>query len=50
MREAYDIIVANAPDPKSLVMMMEMIPPRPMEVDECFEKTMAFVRSLPEVE
>ncbi len=50
LREAYDIIVANAPDPKSLVMMMEMIPPRPMEVDECFEKTMAFVRSLPEVE
>jgi len=49
LREAYDILLAEAPDPSALVMLIEMIPPRPMSPEECWEKTHAFVRSLPEV-
>jgi sugar phosphate isomerase/epimerase len=49
LREAYDILLAEAPDPAALVMMIEMIPPRPMGPEECLAKTLAFVRSLPEV-
>ncbi|MBM3475121.1 MAG: TIM barrel protein [Armatimonadetes bacterium] len=49
LREAYDILVENAPNPAALVMMIEMVPPRPMGPEECLAKTLAFVRSLPEV-
>lgn len=49
LAEAYEILAQNAPNPGGLVMMLEMIPPRPMGPVECFEKTMAFIRSLPEV-
>jgi len=49
LREAYDILVESAPSPAALVMMIEMIPPRPMGPDGCLAKTLAFVRSLPQV-
>ncbi len=49
LREAYDILLSNAPNPAALVMMMEMVAPRPMPPEESFEKSLAFIRSLPEV-
>lgn len=49
LREAYEILTTHAPNPSDLVMMIEMIPPRPMSPLECWEKSSAFVRSLPEV-
>lgn len=49
LAEAYKILAENAPDPANLVMLLEMIPPRPMGAVECFQRTMAFVHSLPEV-
>jgi sugar phosphate isomerase/epimerase len=49
LREAFDVLTALAPGPGNLVMLIEMIPPRPMGPEACLEKTLAFVRSLPEV-
>jgi sugar phosphate isomerase/epimerase len=49
LAEAYRILVEHAPDPARLVMLMEMIPPRPMEPRTCLDRSLAFVRSLPEV-
>ena len=48
LAEAHRILLDNAPDPDRCVMLMEMIPPRPMDPVECLEKSLAFVRSLPE--
>jgi len=49
LREAYDILLAEAPNPASLVMMIEMVAPQPMLPGECLQKSLAFIRSLPEV-
>jgi sugar phosphate isomerase/epimerase len=49
LREAYDTLLAQAPNPASLVMMIEMVAPQPMPPEECLDKSLAFVRSLPEV-
>ena len=49
LAEAYHILVEHAPEPESLVMLMEMIPARPDGPQECLEKSLAFIRSLPEV-
>jgi len=48
LAQAHRILLDNAPDPDRCVMLMEMIPPRPMDPVECLEKSLAFVRSLPE--
>lgn len=48
LAEAYQVLLDNAPDPEGLVMLMEMIPPRPMEPLECLDRSLAFVRGLPE--
>jgi len=50
LRECYDQLVRLAPNPRRLVMEMEMFPPREMNKTEALEKSLAFVRSLPEVE
>jgi len=50
LRECYDQLVRLAPNPRRLVMEMEMFPPREMDKTEALEKSLAFVRSLPEVE
>ena len=49
LAEAHAILAEHAPQPDRLVMLMEMIPPRPMDPMECFQKSLAFVRSLEEV-
>jgi len=49
LRECYDQLVKLAPDPKRLVMEIEMFPPSEMDKTEALEKSLAFVRSLPEV-
>ena len=49
LAESYRILIGNAPDPENLVMLMEMIPPRPMDPLECLAKSLAFIRGLPEV-
>jgi sugar phosphate isomerase/epimerase len=49
LREAYDILLASAPDPAALVMMIEMVAPQPGDAQECLRKSLDFIRSLPEV-
>ena len=49
LAEAYDILLEHAPEPESLVMLMEMIPARPDTPEECLGKSLRFIRSLPEV-
>jgi len=48
LRECWDILLARAPDPKSLAMEIEMIRPEGMDTVECLQQTLAFCRSLPE--
>jgi len=48
LREAYDILLQHAPDPKSLVMAIELVPPDGMDPVEALRRSLAFVRSLPE--
>lgn len=48
LSEAYEILCEHAPDPDGLVMLIEMIPPRPMDPVTCLARSLAFVRSLPE--
>ena len=48
LRECYDLLLRKAPDPETLVMQMEMISPRDMNPLDAMEKSIAFIRSLPE--
>ena len=48
LRECYDLLLRKAPDPKNLVMQMEMICPKGMPPLEAMEKSIAFIHSLPE--
>jgi len=48
LRECWDILLAKAPDPRSLAMEIEMIRPEGMDTAECLRKTLAFCHSLPE--
>lgn len=50
LRECYDQLVRLAPNPGRLVMEIEMFPPSEMNKTEALEKSLTFVRSLPEVE
>jgi len=47
LREAYQILLAAAPDPESLVMEVEMVPPPGMDPFEALRRSLEFVRSLP---
>ncbi|MEK7767528.1 MAG: sugar phosphate isomerase/epimerase family protein [bacterium] len=49
LREAYDLLLRFAPDPGRLTMEIELIPPSFKGNDpvEAFERSLAFVRSLP---
>ena len=46
MREAYRILVENAPDPDSLAMILELDPVEGMTPQEVLTKAVAFVRTL----
>ena len=49
LRACYDLLLSNAPNPDRLVMEIEMIRPDDLSAPECLEKSLAFIRSLPEV-
>jgi sugar phosphate isomerase/epimerase len=49
LRECYQLLLAQAPQPQALVMEIELIPPPEIAPLEAFEKSLAFVRSLPEL-
>lgn len=46
LRECYELLLQRAPRPDKLVMEIEMVSPEDMDPRECFEKSLAFVRSL----
>lgn len=46
LRECYELLLQHAPHPDKLVMEIEMVSPEDMNPLECFEKSLAFVRSL----
>jgi sugar phosphate isomerase/epimerase len=48
LREAYRILLEEAPDPHGLVMEIEMVPPPELDPVEALRRSLAFVRSLPE--
>lgn len=48
LRECYDLLLKHAPKPEDLVMEIEMICPRGMDKMECMNRTLDFIRSLPE--
>jgi sugar phosphate isomerase/epimerase len=45
LREVYDILLQNAPNPESLVMEIELIPPK--DPRESLQESLTFIRSLP---
>ncbi len=47
LREAYDILLELAPDPPSLVMEIEMVPPPELDPLEAMRRSVEFIRSLP---
>ena len=49
LREIYQALLDDAPDPRRLVMQWEMVPPKDMDPHECMERSWEFIRSLPEV-
>ena len=49
LRECYDMLLSDAPEPDSLVMEIEMISPDGMAPLDCLERSLSFIRSLPEV-
>lgn len=49
LRECYQILLDTVPDPAALVMEIELIPPPNLDVVEAFERSLTFVRSLPQV-
>lgn len=48
LRECYQILLEQAPDPDRLVMEIEFIPPSDIDPLVALERGLAFVRSLPE--
>jgi sugar phosphate isomerase/epimerase len=48
LAEAYRILMEHAPDPRNLVMEIEMVPPEDPGPIESLKRSLAFVRSLPE--
>jgi sugar phosphate isomerase/epimerase len=46
LRECYQILKENAPDPERLVMELEFIPPRDLDPLETLDKSLAFIHSL----
>jgi sugar phosphate isomerase/epimerase len=46
LRECYQLLMEKAPFPDKLVMEMEIISPDDMNPLDCFERSLAFVRSL----
>ncbi len=47
LRECYDILCEKAPNPDALVMEIEYVPPKDQPKIETWEKSLAFIRSLP---
>ena len=50
LRECFDLLRSNAPSPDRLVMEIEMIRPDDVCALECLEKSLTFIRSLPEAQ
>lgn len=46
LRECYDLLMKHAPNPKNLVMVMEMICPDHLDPVDCIERSIRFVNSL----
>jgi sugar phosphate isomerase/epimerase len=46
LRECYQILIENIPNPEKLVMEIELIPPSGIPATEILERSLAFVRSL----
>lgn len=46
LRECYQILVENTPNPEKLVMEIELIPPSGIDPIEILERSLAFTRSL----
>ncbi len=46
LRECYQLLIDNAPNPEKLVMEIELIPPSGIDPIEILERSLAFVRSL----
>lgn len=49
LRECYQILLEKTPNPDNLVMEIELIPPSGVDPIESFERSVAFIKSLPEV-
>lgn len=49
LREVYEALLAEAPDPDALVMQWELVPPKEMDPFESLEESWTFIRSLPGV-
>jgi sugar phosphate isomerase/epimerase len=49
LRECYQLLLEKVPNPDNLVMEIELIPPSDIDPIESFERSVAFVKSLPEV-
>jgi sugar phosphate isomerase/epimerase len=49
LRECYQILLDAVPDSSALVMEIELIPPPGLDPVEAFERSLAFVRSLPKM-
>jgi len=49
LRECYQILLEKTPNPNNLVMEIELIPPSGIDPIESFERSVAFIKSLPEV-
>ncbi len=50
LRECYQILLEKTPNPDKLVMEIELIPPSGVDPIVSFERSVAFVKSLPEVQ
>ncbi len=48
LRTCYQILLDHAPNPRDLVMEIELIPPPELDAIDAFEQSLAFIRSLPE--
>ncbi len=49
LRECFGLLLSEAPDPNRLVMEIEMIRPDDLDPLECLERSLRFIRSLPEI-
>jgi sugar phosphate isomerase/epimerase len=50
LRECYQLLLEKNPNPDSLVMEIELIPPSGIDPVESFERSVNFVKSLPAVQ